>query len=209
MKTNPLPFRTKSLILRRFVPEDARRLFTLSNEVAFRRWLPSQVYSDESHARSALEFLIDQYSSPAHPRHGPYVLAIEHRTDRALIGHVGFSSFQDEVEIGFAIAQQYQGRGFAAEAVIAASRWAIGEFGLQRIIGIAAAANSASIRTLLRAGFVHQENRVMVMQGVEQPVSILQLSTQSVGGAAPMRRAAHGRPGSPRRVRGTSRGSGS
>lgn len=167
-----LPLETPSLSIRAFVPGDAAGIFRLSTEAGYRAWLPSQVYTDESQARSVLEFLIAKYSDPGDPRIGPYVLAIEHRIDRILIGHIGFSPYEEDVEIGFAIGRVYQGRGLATEAVLAGTRWALEAFGLKRILGIAAARNEASRRTLEKAGFVHEKDSHMMFQGAEQRVSV-------------------------------------
>jgi RimJ/RimL family protein N-acetyltransferase len=151
-------------------------MLVLSNEEASRIWLPSQVYRDEAHALSAIEYLIRHYSTTATPKHGPYVLAIEHRTDGTLLGHVGFSPLDDEVEIGFSMARDYQRQGLATEAIVAASRWALDSFDLDRIVGITSAANAASQRALVRAGFAHSEERVMDFQGTDQDVSVYVLS---------------------------------
>lgn len=167
---------TASITLRRLVAGDAADLFLLSNEPTFRQWLPSQVYADEAEARAALDFLASQCAAPANPKLGPYVLAIEHRVDRRLIGHVGLSPIGSDVEIGFAIAEAYQRRGLAAEAVVAACRWAFERFELSMILGIAAQRNEASMRVLLRAGFEHEEDRVMCFQGTEQAVAVYGLS---------------------------------
>jgi RimJ/RimL family protein N-acetyltransferase len=172
MAIHPLPLETRSLLLRHFVPEDAAALHALSDEATSRTWLPSQVYRDRAHARSVLESLIGHYSSPGNPTKGPYVLAIEDRTDGTLIGHVGFSPLGDEVEIGFAIAERRQRQGLATEAIVAASSWVFRSFELQRILGVTSAANEASIRTLRRAGFVHVEDKVMSFQGAEESVSV-------------------------------------
>ena len=167
---------TKSLRIRPFAEQDAQVVYALSNEGAARKWLPSQVYRDCAHALSRLEFLIRQYSSPGDPRLGPYVLAVEHRADAALIGHVGFSPLGEEVEIGFSIAQAYQRQGFATEAIVAGSLWAIRTFALDRILGITSAENAASRRSLERARFVHERNRTMPFQGTEQEVCVYLLS---------------------------------
>ena len=164
-------------MLRCFVPRDAAIALALSNEEAARTWLPSQVYRDHAHALSALEFLIGQFSNPGNPRLGPYVLAIEHRASSSLIGHVGLSPLDDEVEIGFSVAQQWQRQGFASEAIVAASRWAFQTFALDRIVGIASAANVASRRALERAEFVYEGDKAMRFQGVEQEVSRYVLSS--------------------------------
>ena len=179
MALDPQPLETPSLLIRLFTPQDAPTMLVLSQEEPSRIWLPSQVYRDADHARSAVEYLIAQSLAPANPRLGPYVLAIEHRGDGALIGHVGFSALDDEVEIGFSIAQAYQGRGLATEALVAASRWALEAFGLERILGITAAANIASKRALARAGYVHQRDEMMNFQGTESMVSVYVLSRES------------------------------
>jgi RimJ/RimL family protein N-acetyltransferase len=167
-----LPLNTPSLSIRPFVVEDAGEIFRLSHEAAYRTWLPNQVYNDASEARKVIEFLMAKYSDPGNPRLGPYVLAIEHRMDRTLIGHVGFSPFDGDVEIGFAIAERFQGRGLATEAVVAASQWALDTFALDRILGIASAVNIASKKTLIRARFAHQKDCLMPFQGMEQNVAM-------------------------------------
>lgn len=171
-----LPIHTHSLLLRRLRPEDAAAVLALALEAASRTWLPSQVPRDRAHADSIVASLIAAYASPGDPRLGPYVLAVEHRADRALIGHVGFSPLEGDVEIGFAIGEAHQGRGLAAEAVAAASEWAFRTFGLDRILGVTAATNTASKRTLERAGFVHQRDALMNFQSTEQSVSVYALS---------------------------------
>ncbi len=176
MVLDTLPLETRALLLRHFVPGDAAEMLIQSNEDSARIWLPSQVYRDHAHAASALEFLIGQYAVPGNPRQGAYVLAIEHRTSAALIGHVGFSPLHGDVEIGFSIAQKFQGQGFASEAVEGASRWALKTFALDRIVGITAVANTASRRTLARAGFVHEGDKPMRFQGTDEMVSHYALS---------------------------------
>ena len=179
MAYDQLPVETRSLILRRFVLQDAPMALVLSREETCRAWLPSQVYRDDAHAAAALTFLIEQCSVPGNPRHGPYVLAIEHRTAGELIGHVGFSPLSGEVEIGFAIAQNHQRQGLATEAIVAASRWAFRAFDLDRILAVTSVANIASKHAVVRAGFAHEEDRVMQFQGVEQDVSVYTLSRSS------------------------------
>jgi ribosomal-protein-alanine N-acetyltransferase len=171
---------TEALVLRPFELEDAKAVYALSIEPASRLWLPSQVHADEVEARGVLQFLIAQYEASADPRHGPYVLAVDHRVDGTLIGHVGLSPFEGDVEVGFAVAEAYQRRGLAVEAVIAACRWAFGWFGLVRILGIAAQSNQGSRKVLFRAGFEHRTDRVMSFQGKEQAVSVYRLSGPAV-----------------------------
>ena len=180
MTPNPFRIETASLVLRHFDLKDAPAALHLSNEETSRAGLPSQTYRDLDHAVSALAFLMKHYSTPGNPRHGPYVLAVEHRASGELIGHVGFSPLDDEVEIGFSIAQNYQRQGLATEAIVAASRWAFQAFALDRIVGVTSAANGASQRTLARAGFVHERDQSMDFQGTVQDVSVYTLSPGAV-----------------------------
>jgi len=166
---------TKVLVLRPFELGDTAAVHRLSNERSSRQWLPSQVYADEAEAREGLGFLIDQYTAPADPRRGAYVLAVDHRDDGTLIGHVGLSPFEGDVEIGFAVAEAYQHQGLAVEAVVAACGWAFGRFGLPRILAITARSNGGSRKVLARAGFEHQVDRVMCFQGTDQTVSVYYL----------------------------------
>jgi RimJ/RimL family protein N-acetyltransferase len=167
---------TASLELRPFRIEDAAAAHVLSNEAQFRQWLPSQVYADEAAARCALQSLIEGYGLPADPRHAPFVLATDHKKDERLIGHVGLSPFGGEVEVGFAIAEAYQRRGLATEAVVAACHWAFARFELARIVAITAVSNLGSRAVLARAGFEHQEDRVGDFQATQQTVSVYRLS---------------------------------
>ncbi|MGA0610635.1 GNAT family N-acetyltransferase [Caldimonas sp. KR1-144] len=168
---HPLPLRTPSLLLRHFIRADAPRLMALNGEASTRRWLPSHVYADLAEAQAALDFLIKCYSSPGDPRRGPYVLGVEHAESAQLLGHVGFSALDDDVEVSYAIAESARGRGYGAEALQHACRWAFAAFALPRIVAVTALANASSRRTLDRAGFGHAASQLMRFQGIEQTVS--------------------------------------
>lgn len=174
MGSEPAQFliETERLVLRPFRVGDSGAAYVLSREPAYRKWLPNQVYANEVEAKEALAFLVAQFEAPGDPRRGPYVLAVEHQADGSVIGHVGLSPFEGDVEIGFAIAEAYQRRGFATEGVVAVCRWAFVRFGLSRILAVAAQSNEGSRRVLSWAGFEHQEDRVMCFQGTEQAVSV-------------------------------------
>jgi RimJ/RimL family protein N-acetyltransferase len=173
------PIGTARLVLRRFVPADAAKVIRMSCEDAMRKWIPSQVYRDEAHAASVLEFLISQCDVPGDPRLGPYVLGVESRHSGELVGHVGLSPFGKEVEVGFAIEEAQQGKGLATEAVHAMCAWANRELALPSILGIAALGNRASQAVLRKAGFERRGERTIRMQGVEQPVVIFACTDSS------------------------------
>lgn len=165
-----LPIETASLTLRAFVPDDASKVFRMSQEHGMRTFLPSQVYRDQAHAASVLASLISQYSVPGDPRLGPYVLGVQIAGAGELVGHVGFGPLGEAVEVGFAIESVHQRKGIATAAVRAACEWAADMFSLATIVAVTAVQNSASQRVLLRAGFVRQKEEVMRFQGLEQSV---------------------------------------
>jgi len=165
-----LPIETASFTLRAFVPEDAPKVFRMSQEDGMRTWLPSQVYRDQAHAASVLASLISKYRDPGDPRLGPYVLGVQGGSTGELAGHVGFGPLGDAVEVGFAIESVHQRKGIATSAVRAACEWAAEVFSIGAILGVTATGNSASQGVLLRAGFVRQKEQVMRFQGLEQPV---------------------------------------
>jgi RimJ/RimL family protein N-acetyltransferase len=166
-----LPLETSSLRLRHLVPEDAAHMMALNAETSTRHWLPSHVYPTLEDASSRLEFLISCYSSPGHPRSGPYVLAVEHKDEAKLLGHVGFSPFEGEVEVSYAIAELYRGRRYGTEALVHACNWLAEAFGVSRVLALTESENIISRRLLNRASFVLVNEAVMTFQGQEQLVS--------------------------------------
>lgn len=167
-----LPLHTPSLALRHFVAEDAPVLQRLNGEESTRAWLPSHVYADLSQAEAAVTYLIGCYSSPGDARRGPYVLGVELRRTGELIGHVGFSPLDGDVEVSYAIAEGLRGHGYGAEALAAACVWAADAFLLSRLTAVTACANVASRRLLDRAGFSHRGDESRRFQGIEQEVSL-------------------------------------
>ena len=166
-----LPVCTRFLRLRHIAVDEAERMMELNSEPSTRLWLPSHVYADLNEATARMHYLISCYSSPGDPRVGPYVLAVEHLASGALVGHVGFSPFDSDVEVSYAIAEDSRGRGYGSEALLYGCQWAAQAFGLSSILAITEAENVPSRRTLARAAFVHAKDTVMQFQGSEQTVS--------------------------------------
>ncbi len=166
-----LPIDTTSLRIRHIVVEDAARMMELNAEESTRRWLPSHVYADTEAAVARMRAFVAWYSTPGDPRLGPYVLGVEHLATGALLGHVGFSAFDDDVEVSYAIAEDSRGRGYGAEALLRACEWAAGQFRLPRMLALTEAVNVPSRRTLERAAFIHEGDTVMPFQGSTQAVS--------------------------------------
>lgn len=144
---------TENLILRPFTPADSKKVYEMSLENGIKKWIPDQVYKNENEAREVLEFLISSYEDP-NPKTKPFVLGIELKDSKELIGHVGMSPFEDSVEIGYAVEDKHQGKGYATEAIKAMSMFALDKFNLHKILGIVASENKGSVKVLEKAGYL-------------------------------------------------------
>ena len=166
MNTNTPPsVASGAVLLRYFVPEDASKVHAMSQELSLRTWLPDQVYESEAGALKVLRYLIDKCRDPGSPVCAPYVLAVCLRSSLELIGHVGLSPLAGEVEVGYAIEEKHQGKGFASEALGAMVNWALQRFDLPRVLGIVARDNAASCRVLENAGFAITSESMGTLHG--------------------------------------------
>jgi RimJ/RimL family protein N-acetyltransferase len=88
--------------------------------------------------------------------------AVEERSSGAFIGDVGFADFQRVLvpsiagipEMGWVLAPDAHGRGYATEATSAALAWADEHLDVPRIACIIAPANEPSIRVAAKCGFL-------------------------------------------------------
>ena len=78
--------------------------------------------------------------------------------DATAIGGIGFHLQSDvdrvSAEIGYWLGEPFWGRGIAAEALAAVTRYAIDGHGLTRLFALPFAYNAASCRVLEKAGYV-------------------------------------------------------
>lgn len=86
-------------------------------------------------------------------------LLMESRESGQLLGlvicrQVEFLPGQD-LEVGYSLAPEAQGKGYASEAVRAVQAYAVRQLGASRMVAFTDAENLASHRVLLRCGFVH------------------------------------------------------
>ncbi len=112
-------------------------------------------------AKEILEFLISKYANNSQNIHYPYVMGVEIKDTKILIGHVGLSEIAEGIEIGYAIGEAYQKNGYGSEAVKAYTDWAREQLNLSTIYGVVKSDNIASCKTLEKTGFLYQkeENR--------------------------------------------------
>jgi RimJ/RimL family protein N-acetyltransferase len=131
------PIETKRLILRRFAPDD---------------WRAVHRYMSDPHVTA---FLPEGVMSPARARayavrnaKKPQAVALTEKTSGELIGHMPFHPWFGPAtwEVGWALARDRQGLGYATEAASALLRYAFGALGCHRVIATCQPENSASWR---------------------------------------------------------------
>ena len=150
------PINTQRLLLRKFTNKDVDKIYLMSLEEGMKEFIPDQVYGNEEEAKQVVEYLMLQYLEAPSPNKTPFVLAIVLKDSNELIGHVGLSPYDNIVEIGYAIEDKHQGKGFATEAVIAMSEWTLKELKLSSVWGIVDRNNIGSIKVLEKAGYIFQ-----------------------------------------------------
>ena len=180
---------TPSLVLRPLTLGDTRRMLEMSQEDCARQWLPSQIYRDERHAATAIEYLIGQFNLDASPATNAFVFGVEEKPTGRLIGHVGLSPLFDTVEVGFGIATSEQRKGYATQGVARVCAWGLERFSLPAIVGVTDEENVASQRVLIRCGFSRKEEKMMRLQGVDRPAIIFEIRNNGPNQSAPANRA--------------------
>ena len=140
---------TSRLIITKFTPDMAQAVHLNSLDEDTRRFLPDEVFETARDAANTIEFLISQYERTDGPLVYPILLK-----DKTNIGYVQAVPTGGGVwEIGYHIAKQFTGKGYATEAVTAFLPVIMKQLGIQKIYGICDAENVASCKVLEKCGF--------------------------------------------------------
>lgn len=143
-----LHFETERLALQPFQMGMAMDVLRNSQDEDTRRFVPDEVYNTEAEARDTLAFLISCYTG----EEGPFVYPVFLKSGEN-IGYVQLCALEDGWEIGYHIAKQYTGKGYASEAVSAFLPIAMERLGLSCVYGVCLSENAASRRVLEKCGF--------------------------------------------------------
>lgn len=146
---------TDRLNITKFTIDDAKEIYEFSQEDSMKQWIPNQVYANLEESKETLEFLMSKYAEEQFP----LVYAVRLK-DGTLIGHVGLSEINQGIEIGYAIGERFQGRGYATEAVLCHSDWGLRQFGLPVLYGVVKYENIASCKVLQKSGFVFSHDDI-------------------------------------------------
>ena len=143
--------KTTRLIITTFSLDMAQSVYENSQDDDTRRFVPDEVYDSAEEAREAIEFLLSRYDSTD----GPFVYPIITNDDGKNIGYIQLCQIDDgSWEIGYHIAKEFTGKGYATEAVKAFLPVMAQKLNIKEVYGICLAENTASVRVLEKCGFV-------------------------------------------------------
>jgi RimJ/RimL family protein N-acetyltransferase len=146
---------TARLRLRAHRPEDHPACAALWSDPDVTRFLGGRAFSSEETWRRMLSW------RGLWSMLGYGYWAVEEKDGGRYVGDIGFADFRRELdpslggmlEFGWILSSAVHGRGYASEAVTAATAWASAELPHMRAVCIIAPANLASIRVAEKAGF--------------------------------------------------------
>ena len=148
---------TDRLVLRRWLSSDREPFAALNADPEVRRHFVSTLTRDESDAS------IDRFERTFDER-GFGLWAVERRDTGEFIGFTGLNPMpygipgEGGVEVGWRLAQQHWGHGFATEAALESLRFAFDELGLAVVNSITAIGNTRSRSVMERIGMLQAEH---------------------------------------------------
>ena len=156
-------FETDRLTLREFVLDDAPFVRELVNEPGWKKYIGDRGVNSVEDARGYIQrALLDSYA-----KNGFGLWAVELKEAGELIGMCGLIKRDtlEDVDIGFALLERFEGNGYAREAANATLELAQDRLGIRRIVAITTQDNLRSGSLLERIG-MHFEK--LIDDGGEQ-----------------------------------------
>jgi RimJ/RimL family protein N-acetyltransferase len=150
----PAQLVTERLILRRWLPSDRAPFAELNADARVMEFLPKPLSPAES---DALADGIERHFE----QHGFGLWVVEVVGIAPFIGFVGLSiprfeaAFAPCVEIGWRVAAEHWGHGYATEAAVSCGRFAFEHLSLDEIVSFTVPENVRSRRVMERIGMVH------------------------------------------------------
>jgi RimJ/RimL family protein N-acetyltransferase len=162
---------TERLVLRLPRLQDAADLAVAYADPETMRYMGDGTTATQDEVAQSIPFWLERWE-----RNEVGQFSLERREDGRVLGRAGFliwdtanwetSSFAEagdraEVELGWMIAREHWGHGYATEAALAARDWGIDERGLSRLISLIRPENARSVRVAEKIG-EHYEREVVI-----------------------------------------------
>lgn len=141
----------EKIILRDITIADSNTIFRLRSDERVNRYLSRQVAGSEQDAVAFIEMIIRGI------RESNWKYWIIEEKSGATVGTIclyNFSANNKTAEIGFELLPEYQGLGYAFEAVIKVIRYTWEKLNLENLVAFPHKENISSIRLLEKSGFI-------------------------------------------------------
>ncbi len=158
---------TEHLIITEFDLSMAESVHKNSLDEDNRRFVPDEVFETVEDAKETIEFLMGCYKSGKGPLVYPALLK-----DGTNIGYVQLVPLKEDFEVGYHIAKEFTGNGYATEALKNFLRYMMSEKKLEKVYGICLSDNLASKRVLEKCGFNKEYEGIDKYQGKDKEVAI-------------------------------------
>jgi len=166
---------TERLVLRPFREADLASWAALNADPEVTEYLGEPLSREEcDRIASAVN---DRYAAD-----GIGFLAVERRTDGAFLGACGLTHEQwypDDLEIGWRLAREYWGHGYATEAAASWLEYGFATLKLPRVIAVTDSPNVRSIAVMRRLGMSFDHEAVLVEDGVPFDATIYSLTAEA------------------------------
>lgn len=145
---------TERLFLREIVPADASIIYEILSDPVVTRYYDVETFTQKEQALRHIRWYANRFKYKEGIRWG-----IVHRESRNLMGTCGFHNWaksDQRVEMGYELAAQYWGYGFATEAVSKILKFGFDHLNFNRIEAWAMLDNGASMHVLRKTGFCQE-----------------------------------------------------
>lgn len=141
---------TDRLVLRTWELSDVEAAIPIYGDPVVMKWWPAPEAPDKVEAR------VKRFME-RHEQNGMTLWAVERKEDRHLIGHCGYQLLAGgpETEIGWLLARDCWGRGYATEAARGAMAHAFAHRPIERLVAIARPGNDPSFAVMRRLGMTY------------------------------------------------------
>lgn len=151
---------TKRLIIRSIQPSDEKAFIDMASDGSL-----TEIYGDCSECHKWMgEFIREAIRLEAEddPYHEYLAFAIADKSSQMVVGSVGSSYYEDFKEVGvtYFIGADYRGNGYAAEALQCFVKYLFERYPLKKLVATANVGNTASCKTLEKAGFTVIETKL-------------------------------------------------
>ncbi|HEX2628717.1 MAG TPA: GNAT family N-acetyltransferase [Chitinophagaceae bacterium] len=155
-------FETERLVIRQLTEDDFEDFFRLHGDADVMKYIRPAKSREE--AMTFLQQIIADYANL--PGLGRW--AMYSKTDPSFSGSFAVIPVQksEDIQIGYLMAKEHWGKGYASEAALGGLRYVFNELKRDRVAGITFPENIASQKVLLKHGFAF-EKTIVEDDGVE------------------------------------------